>query len=34
MAATYASSSSAVAALKELYVDDQSFMKDMVRITQ
>jgi hypothetical protein len=30
MAATYASSSSAVAALKELYVDDQSFMKDMV----
>jgi hypothetical protein len=30
MAASFANSSSAVAALKELYIDDQSFMKDMV----
>ena len=30
--ALYATSTSAVAALKELYVDDQSFMKDMVRL--
>jgi hypothetical protein len=30
MAASYATSTSAVAVLKELYIDDQSFMKDLV----
>lgn len=30
MAASYATSTSALSVLKELYVDDQSFMKDMV----
>lgn len=30
MAASYATSASAVSVLKELYVDDQSFMKDLV----
>jgi hypothetical protein len=30
MAASYATSSSAVSVLKELYIDDQSFMKDLV----
>jgi hypothetical protein len=30
MAATYASSASAVAVLKELYVDNADYMRDMV----
>lgn len=29
---SFATSTSAVAVLKELYVDDQSFMKDLVRL--